>query len=115
MAVAIAVLGKEVCTFPFKWKQLAPFFSHVHFILSAFFQNSPKYFACVNSDQELQFRYKMHTALDFIEEKLSSAGKPSNDVRELYLGQLYAAEDYKLYTFIIKIVPLLRLHFTYIL
>lgn len=42
----------------------------------------------------------MHTALDFIEEKLSPAGKPSNDARELYLGQLYAAEDYKLYPFI---------------
>lgn len=42
----------------------------------------------------------MHTALDFIEEKLSPTGKPSNDTRELYLGQLYAAEDYKLYPFI---------------
>lgn len=41
----------------------------------------------------------MHTALDFIEEKLTSAGKPSSDIRELYLGQLYAAEDYKLYLF----------------
>lgn len=41
----------------------------------------------------------MHTALDFIEEKLTSAGKPSSDIRELYLGQLYAAEDYKLYPF----------------
>jgi len=41
----------------------------------------------------------MHTALDFIEEKLSSTQGKTNDVRELYLGQLYAAEDYKLYPF----------------
>ena len=99
MAVAIIVLGKEVRILELDYS------SHcqLDFSLTFFPQNSPKYLACINSEQELQLRYKMHTALDFIEEKLSVSGKSSNDVRELYLGQLYAAEDYKLYPF----VPLL--------
>lgn len=93
MAVAIAVLGKEVNISLKFYSNSKHISSHTVSLL----QNSLKYFACLNPELDLQFRYKMHTALDFIEEKLSSAGKPTNDVRELYLGQLYAAEDYKLF------------------
>lgn len=96
MAVAIIVLGKEVMHL-LSYTRNASIKCNLS-NAQRNFQNSPKYLACLHNDQELQFRYKMHTALDFIEEKLSSTtAKSSNDVRELYLGQLYAAEDYKLY------------------
>lgn len=41
----------------------------------------------------------MHTSLDVVEEKISSVGKNTNDLRELYLGLLYPTEDYKVYPF----------------
>ncbi|GFG38256.1 hypothetical protein Cfor_01897 [Coptotermes formosanus] len=61
------------------------------------FQNSPKYISCLNPELELQFQYKVHTSLDVVEEKLSSIGKTSSDVRELYLGLLYSTEEHKMY------------------
>jgi hypothetical protein len=61
------------------------------------FQNSPKYISCINSELELQFQYKVHTSLDVVEEKLSTVGKTSGDVRELYLGLLYSTEEHKMY------------------
>ncbi|KAK3917657.1 Trafficking protein particle complex subunit 2-like protein [Frankliniella fusca] len=70
MAVCIAVIGKE---------------------------NSPKYVACLQTEDELQFHYKVHTALDVVEEKLSLAGKSNCDVRELYLGLLHSTEEHKMY------------------
>ncbi|XP_034257075.1 trafficking protein particle complex subunit 2-like protein [Thrips palmi] len=73
MAVCIAVIGKE---------------------------NSPKYVSCLNSDNELQFHYKVHTALDVVEEKLSLAGKSNNDVRELYLGLLHSTEEHKIFGYV---------------
>jgi hypothetical protein len=39
----------------------------------------------------------VHTSLDVVEEKLSSIGKTSSDVRELYLGLLYSTEEHKVY------------------
>jgi hypothetical protein len=39
----------------------------------------------------------VHTSLDVVEEKLSSIGKTSSDVRELYLGLLYSTEEHKMY------------------
>jgi hypothetical protein len=39
----------------------------------------------------------VHTSLDVVEEKLSSVGKTSGDVRELYLGLLYSTEEHKMY------------------
>lgn len=53
--------------------------------------------ACVNEDLELQFHYKVHTALDIVEEKLLTAGKSSGDLRELLLGLLYSTEELQMY------------------
>ncbi|KAJ1519735.1 hypothetical protein ONE63_004991 [Megalurothrips usitatus] len=73
MAVCIAVIGKE---------------------------NSPKYVSCLHSENELQFHYKVHTALDVVEEKLSLAGKSNCDVRELYLGLLHSTEEHKIFGYV---------------
>jgi hypothetical protein len=69
----------------------------VHEMVFFFFQNSPKYISCLHPELELQFQYKVHTSLDVVEEKLSSVGKTSGDVRELYLGLLYSTEEHKMY------------------
>jgi hypothetical protein len=73
MAVCVAVVGKD---------------------------NSPKYISCLNPELELQFQYKVHTSLDVVEEKLSSIGKTSSDVRELYLGLLYSTEEHKVFGYV---------------
>lgn len=73
MAVCIAVIGKD---------------------------NSPKYISCLNPELELQFHYKVHTSLDVVEEKLSSVGLNSGDVRELYLGLLYSTEEHKIFGYV---------------
>ena len=72
----------------------------MYFKCDFFSQNSPKYISCLNPDLELQFHYKVHTSLDVVEEKLSSVGKSSGDVRELYLGLLYSSEEHKMYPLI---------------
>ena len=36
-----------------------------------------------------------HTALDVIAEKISQGSKVTPDARDLYLGLLYASEEYK--------------------
>ena len=53
----------------------------------------------VPTDNELKFHYTVHTSLDVVEEKISSVGKNTGDIRELYLGLLYPTEDYKVYPF----------------
>ncbi|XP_067006513.1 trafficking protein particle complex subunit 2-like protein [Anabrus simplex] len=63
-------------------------------------ENAPKYISCLNPELELQFHYKVHTSLDVVEEKLSSIGKNSGDVRELYLGLLYSTEDHKIFGYV---------------
>ncbi|XP_054275859.1 trafficking protein particle complex subunit 2-like protein [Macrosteles quadrilineatus] len=73
MAICVAVIGKE---------------------------NSPKFIACLREEQELQFHYKVHTSLDIVEEKLSSPGKVSGDLRELYLGLLYSTEEQKIFGYV---------------
>ncbi|KDR18458.1 trafficking protein particle complex subunit 2-like protein [Zootermopsis nevadensis] len=73
MAVCVTVIGKE---------------------------NSPKYISCLNPELDLQFQYKVHTSLDVVEEKLSSVGKTSGDVRELYLGLLYSTEEHKIFGYV---------------
>ncbi|KAJ9599329.1 hypothetical protein L9F63_010196 [Diploptera punctata] len=73
MAVCVAVIGKE---------------------------NAPKYVSCLNPDLELQFHYKVHTSLDVVEEKLTSVGKTSGDVRELYLGLLFSSEEHKIFGYV---------------
>ncbi|XP_023717624.1 trafficking protein particle complex subunit 2-like protein isoform X2 [Cryptotermes secundus] len=62
--------------------------------------NSPKYISCLHPEQELQFQLKVHTSLDVVEEKLSSVGKTSGDVRELYLGLLYSTEEHKIFGYV---------------
>lgn len=61
------------------------------------FQNSPKYFTCVNPDEELSLQYKALCSLDFVEEKLNGSNKTGSDLRELYLGMLYSLETHKMY------------------
>jgi len=47
----------------------------------------------------------VHTSLDVVEEKLSSIGKTSSDVRELYLGLLYSTEEHKMYPSVKSVCP----------
>ncbi|XP_072391567.1 trafficking protein particle complex subunit 2-like protein isoform X2 [Diabrotica undecimpunctata] len=47
--------------------------------------NSPKFFATINPDEELHFQYKVLSSLDVVEEKLNSGLKSGADMRELYL------------------------------
>ncbi|KAK3086534.1 hypothetical protein FSP39_019848, partial [Pinctada imbricata] len=61
------------------------------------FQNYPLFIKTIPTDNELKFYYTVHTSLDVVEEKISTVGKNTNDLRELYLGLLYPTEDYKVY------------------
>lgn len=67
---------------------------------SDFLQNYPLFIKTIPTDNELKFYYTVHTSLDVVEEKISSVGKNTNELRELYLGLLYPTEDYKVYPFI---------------
>nr|CAG4636639.1 EOG090X0HN8 [Eubosmina coregoni]SVE70158.1 EOG090X0HN8 [Eubosmina coregoni] len=71
-------------------------------------ENSPLFLRCINSDQELQFHYIVHTCLDFVEEKIVQSNKSGSELRELYLGLLYSNEEVKAYGYVtntkIKIV-----------
>lgn len=73
MAVAVAVIGKE---------------------------NYPLYVKTITPTNELKFLYTVHTSLDVIEEKISTANKNTGDLRELYLGLLYPTEDYRVYGYV---------------
>ena len=53
----------------------------------------------VPAEDELKFTYIVHTSLDVVEERLNSTSRNTGDMRELYLGQLYPTEDYKVYPF----------------
>ncbi|KAA0202198.1 hypothetical protein HAZT_HAZT006512 [Hyalella azteca] len=46
---------------------------------------------------ELNLQFLSHTALDIIQEKVSPANRAPTDSRELYLGLLYASEEYKIF------------------
>lgn len=63
-------------------------------------ENYPLYIKTIPTENELKFHYTVHTCLDVIEEKVSSVGKSSSDLRELYLGLLYPTEDYKVYGYV---------------
>uniref|UniRef100_A0AAR2L5F3 Trafficking protein particle complex subunit 2-like protein n=1 Tax=Pygocentrus nattereri TaxID=42514 RepID=A0AAR2L5F3_PYGNA len=63
-------------------------------------QNYPLYIRSVPSQSELKFHYTVHTSLDVVEEKISTAGKAMAEQRELYLGLLYPTEDYKVYGYV---------------
>ncbi|XP_030759488.1 trafficking protein particle complex subunit 2-like protein [Sitophilus oryzae] len=63
-------------------------------------ENSPKFFCCVNPDEELNFQYKVLSSLDIIEEKLNPTNKPGTEIKELYLGMLYSLETCKIYGYV---------------
>lgn len=73
MAVCVAVVGKD---------------------------NSPLLIQTVPMQDELKFHYAVHTSLDVIEEKITSAAKANTDLRELYLGLLYPTEEHKIYGYV---------------
>ncbi|CAG9813633.1 unnamed protein product [Phaedon cochleariae] len=62
--------------------------------------NSPKFFTCLNPAEELNFQYKVLSALDVVEEKLNCGSKGATDLRELYLGMLYTLETHKIYGYV---------------
>ncbi|KAL1129806.1 hypothetical protein AAG570_012750, partial [Ranatra chinensis] len=63
-------------------------------------QNAPKYVKCIEEYQELQYHYVLHTSLDVVEEKLAASMKSTSDVRELYLGLLFATEDHRIFGYV---------------
>ena len=68
-------------------------------------ENYPLYVRCAsNIEDKTKFHFIIHTSLDVIEEKIASAGKSNSvatqDLREFYLGQLYPAEDYRIYGYV---------------
>ncbi|KAK4311939.1 hypothetical protein Pmani_016605 [Petrolisthes manimaculis] len=70
MAVCVSVIGKE---------------------------NSPLYVWVGSGREELHLHYLAHTGLDVIQEKITSVTKTPGDTRDLYLGLLYATEEYKVF------------------
>lgn len=60
-------------------------------------QNSPQYIASSDFEKELELQYRVHSALDVIEEKCAPGLKPTQDSRDLYLGLLYSTESHKMY------------------
>uniref|UniRef100_A0A1A9VD06 Trafficking protein particle complex subunit 2-like protein n=1 Tax=Glossina austeni TaxID=7395 RepID=A0A1A9VD06_GLOAU len=73
MAVCIAIIGKD---------------------------NAPLYFSIANIDKELDMQYRVHAALDVVEEKCQFINKATPESKELYLGLLYSTEAHKIYGFI---------------
>jgi len=49
----------------------------------------------LNAGNEVEFHYRVYTALDIVDEKLASGGV--KDSRELFLGLLHATEEHKMY------------------
>ncbi|XP_063681861.1 trafficking protein particle complex subunit 2-like protein [Bolinopsis microptera] len=61
--------------------------------------NCPLYLTCENTEDSLKMHFLVHTSIDVIEEKLNST-KAANDPRDLYLGQLYPNEDYRIFGYV---------------
>lgn len=62
-----------------------------------FTQNSPLYVLTANIDKEIELQYRIHSALDIIDEKCSALSNKNPDQRDLFLGLLYATESYKMW------------------
>ncbi|KAJ6642260.1 Trafficking protein particle complex subunit 2-like protein [Pseudolycoriella hygida] len=62
--------------------------------------NSPQYIAALDFEKELELQYRVHSALDVVDEKCAPGLKPSQDSRDLYLGLLYSTESHKIYGYI---------------
>lgn len=65
-----------------------------------FKQNSPVFIATSDLDKELELQYRVHAALDVVEEKSIAGPKQTPDSRELYLGMLYSTETHNIYGYI---------------
>lgn len=48
-------------------------------------------------DKELELQYRVHAALDVVEEKCTVSQTSSQDSRDLYIGLLYSTEYHKMY------------------
>lgn len=63
-------------------------------------QNAPQYIATMDvGDRELDLQYRVHAALDVVEEKCAQQQltvKTSAEARDLYLGILYSTDQYKM-------------------
>lgn len=62
-----------------------------------FLKNSPLYVLTSNIDKEIDLQFRIHSALDIIDEKCNSATSKNPDLRDLFLGLLYATENYKMW------------------
>lgn len=85
------------------WSLLMPFFlSQCYWPRGSFnrktntLQNSPQYIASSDFEKELELQYRVHSALDVVEEKCAPGLKPTQDSRDLYLGLLYSTESHKM-------------------
>lgn len=87
-AVCVAIIGKDV--------RCAVGYYSVKLLSNLFFQNSPQYIATSDVDHELDLQYKVHAALDVVEEKCNAGGKGVDANRDLYLGLLYSSETHKM-------------------
>lgn len=47
-------------------------------------------------DKELELQYRVHAALDVVEEKCQPISKSTPESKELYLGMLYSTETHKM-------------------
>lgn len=79
-------------------------------VYTLIFQNSPLYIGGIgndtSTDNELSRQWLVHTALDALEERLSTtnanntttanANAARTDMRDLYLGLLYATDTHKM-------------------
>lgn len=62
--------------------------------------NSPQYIATSDLDKELELQYRVHAALDVVEEKCAPLSKTTPESRDLYLGLLYSTEIHKIYGYV---------------
>lgn len=60
-------------------------------------QNAPHYIATTDPQRELELQYRMHAALDVVEEKCNQTQRTTAEARDLYLGILYSTDQYKMY------------------
>ncbi|XP_011205186.1 PREDICTED: trafficking protein particle complex subunit 2-like protein isoform X2 [Bactrocera latifrons] len=62
--------------------------------------NAPLYLTTADMDKELELQYRVHAALDVVEEKCQPISKATPESKELYLGMLYSTETHKIYGFV---------------
>lgn len=98
MAVCIAIIGKDVRNFQFDYIVTAH--KSIYNNPSIIAQDSPQYIATLDIDKEAELQYRVHAALDVIEEKCAGSQSQAQDSRDLYIGLLYSTEYHKMYGFL---------------